>query len=559
MLEHGNGPVLMVNRTHTHIAPILPLISITGWKYNLLAFIYLPMESVTVSLSPKQLLVQCATLLCLERREGVATSTSTELVNNILNGLPLPEGTLDLDHGRQTFLELRSTVIWLNNRNSDNFPTETEVLQRIQVACREEQYLYEAILNALMEPYESVDDISRVVKDYRDGLNHHLNEENIMRVMERYFHRLRFQRHQVHDVAEEVREMGEHLQPMVEARQSRNHPAMIGGMDFSDEDTLEQYFDTVKSAVSSEGALNVGWRGLARLLGKVGSFRRGEFITVAALQHNFKSQFLMCQFVHAALFTAPMMRDPTRKPLLYFMSFENEVSDNLLWIYRYLRENESGEPVIDSEVDEAEAARYVSERLRRRGFEVRMDRFDPTEFTSASLISVLDALHADGYEIHGLYLDYLNMISKAGIDAKVAGDDIRLLFRRIRNYTSPRGITCITAHQLSSDALQLTRENVEDFVKIVANKGYYDGCRRLGQEPDLELFLHIVRINGASYLTVQRGKHRNTVTPERDQYLVLPFSDVGTIRWDVDKDHEITLSMPGGGEVGSDMEDPWWA
>jgi hypothetical protein len=177
-----------------------------------------------------------------------------------------------------------------------------------------------------------------------------------------------------------------------------------------------------------------------------------------------------------------------------------------------------------------------------------------------NLLEIYEArLLAEGYEIVGLLVDYLNMISKTGIEFKVAGDDIRMAFRKIRNYTAPRGITFITPHQLSSDALQLTRENVEDFVKTVASKGYYDGCKRLIQEPDIELVIHKVIVNAESFLTVQRGKHRNTVTPEKDQYVVLPFKPVGTIPWDVNKDHEITLAMPGGGQLGSENEMAWWA
>lgn len=121
-----------------------------------------------------------------------------------------------------------------------------------------------------------------------------------------------------------------------------------------------------------------------------------------------------------------------------------------------------------------------------------------------------------------------------------------------------RNITYITPHQLSSEAQQLTRDNVEDFVKTVADKGYYDGCKRLGQEPDVETAIHLVTENGRKYLTAQRGKHRNTVTPEKDQYFVLPFEEVGTIPWDIDKDYEITCAVPGGGALGSGEEIPWW-
>jgi hypothetical protein len=226
-------------------------------------------------------------------------------------------------------------------------------------------------------------------------------------------------------------------------------------------------------------------------------------------------------------------------------------------VYKYLKENETGQPVIEDQINIQEASAYVSARLRETGFEVRMDRFDPTEFSAASLTQHLDGLIAEGYEIQMLIVDYLNMLPKTGLDAKVAGDDIRLLFRRVRNYTSPRGITFLTPHQLSSEALLLIRDNVDDFVRNVANKGYYDGCKRLGQEPDLELMIHIVEVNGRKYLTIARGKHRNNVTASKDQYAVLPFEVIGTIPWDIDGEDR-SVAAPGGGRAGTEDENPWW-
>lgn len=103
----------------------------------------------------------------------------------------------------------------------------------------------------------------------------------------------------------------------------------------------------------------------------------------------------------------------------------------------------------------------------------------------------------------------------------------------------------------------MVRDNVDDFVRNIANRGYYDGCKRLGQEPDLEIMIHIVRVNGKAYLTIARGKHRNVVTPEKDQYAVLPFEIIGTIPWDVDGEDR-SVATPGGGKIGSVDEQPWW-
>ncbi|MNF25524.1 hypothetical protein D3C81_313180 [compost metagenome] len=507
--------------------------------------------------TPKQLLIQCISLLCLEHRPGVATSPSTSIITEIVNSIPQPDVTVDIDSGRQIFTEVYKIVLWLCTQRVEEFPTDTEILQQLKVACREEEYLYEALAIALTETFASPDEIVKRIHSYRRKLSAYLNEEKITSILKEYHHKLTFKRTSVADVVSEIAEMGQRLEPYVTARERMNHPAQMGGMDFSDIDGLEDAFSTLKTLLSTDGAFRTGWQAVNRMLGKIGAIKRGEFGIVGGLQHNFKSGFMLSLFVHFCLFNKPQLRDVTRKPLIQFISFENEVSDNLLWIYKYLKENETGQPVLEEMIDIKEASAYVSARLRETGFEVRMDRFDPTEFSAASLTTHLDGLIAEGYEIQMLIVDYLNMLPKTGLDAKVAGDDIRLLFRRVRNYTSPRGITFLSPHQLSSEALQMTRENVDDFVRNIANKGYYDGCKRLGQEPDLELMIHIVRVNGKAYLTIARGKHRNTVTPEKDQYCVLPFEIIGTIPWDVDGDDR-SVAMPGGGRMGTEDESPWW-
>jgi len=507
--------------------------------------------------SPKQLLVSCISLLCLEHRPGVATSPSTELIKAIVDSLPIGDGTIDVDHGRQTFLELRKFVNTLNNTPEDDFPSESEVLQQLQVIAREETYLYEAVANLLFEPVASIQDLIKKIHSYRKNMQGYLNDEQILNILKEYHHKLAFKRGMVTDVVGFVTEMGSKLDPLVTAKARQRHPAMMGSMDLSDLEGVAELFTDVKNVLSTEGAFKSGWKAFNRMLGKVAAIKRGEFALVGGLQHNFKSGFMLSLFVHFCLFNKPFLRDKARKPLILFISFENEIGDNLLWIYKYLKENETGEAVLDSEIDPDEASQYVAMRLKETGFEVKMERFDPTDFTASGFTAFLDGLMAEGYEIQMLMIDYLNMLSKSGLEAKVAGDDIRLLFRKVRNYTAPRGIACITPHQLSADALQMTRDNVNDLVRAIANKGYYDGCRRLGQEPDLEVMIHLVKVNGKTFLTSARGKHRNTVTPQADQYMCLPFQDIGTIPWDVDKDYDIAVKQPGAGSLDDDDEEMW--
>jgi hypothetical protein len=87
---------------------------------------------------------------------------------------------------------------------------------------------------------------------------------------------------------------------------------------------------------------------------------------------------------------------------------------------------------------------------------------------------------------------------------------------------------------MSTEAKQLIRDGTHDFVKVVANKGYYADCRGLDLEVDMEIYQHIVKQNGVSYLTLQRGKHRKVgITPEKDQFTVYAFDIVGDIRDDL--------------------------
>lgn len=103
----------------------------------------------------------------------------------------------------------------------------------------------------------------------------------------------------------------------------------------------------------------------------------------------------------------------------------------------------------------------------------------------------------------------------------------------------------------------LIRQGNEDtFVKDIANKGFYDGCRTLDQEVDLELYIHKIISDNKSWLAVQRGKHRLIKqTPEEYKYTVLPFHDIGDIRDDVNGT-DSSRKKPGGAAVGEAA--PFW-
>ena len=88
-------------------------------------------------------------------------------------------------------------------------------------------------------------------------------------------------------------------------------------------------------------------------------------------------------------------------------------------------------------------------------------------------------------------------------------------------------IAFISTHQLSTEAKQLIRNGVpaQDFVKEIANKGYYEGSKQLDQVVDLEIHQHISKLGKDKfYLTFQRGKRRYPENIAEDKkYFMLPF------------------------------------
>ena len=81
----------------------------------------------------------------------------------------------------------------------------------------------------------------------------------------------------------------------------------------------------------------------------------------------------------------------------------------------------------------------------------------------------------------------------------------------------------------------------------------------MDNEVDIEIFIHIEKLNGRAYQTMQRGKHRGVNdTPDKDKYLVLPFPEDGRPILDDLNGADISCARVGAGPIGSAEEVPFW-
>ena len=504
--------------------------------------------------NPKSQVIKLITLICLERRLGKDVPLSVDLIQQTQEILPIEDASVEVEWGKQAYNELKQYTSQLVNLSYDEHPHESELLQQIKIIVRDDTYLYDAIATTLSDvAYDDKETTIKLIESIRRGLSQSYREKKIEDITKRYLHQLQYKRDEIPDVNQFLLQMGEECQPYVQSSLNED-PAFMGGVDFNDAEGLEDAFRKAQKALSTEGALKPGWQAMRRFLGPCEGFKRGEFVLMGALKHNFKSGMMMCLFIQLMWLNKPQLRDPSKKPMMLFISYENELAGNIKFIFEYIYSNKTGQAPDFENITPAEMAKYVSEFFESTGYHVKMVRIDPSDFTYSRLIAYLESIQHQGYEIIALFIDYFNMMSKRGLETSATGDDIRLLARRIRNYTSPRDITCFTPHQLSSAAQQLSREGAEGFAKTVANQAYWDGCVRLGHEPDLEFAMHIVKRFKKSFLDVYRGKHRYTVTPEEHQGFTLPFDPITTLAMDIGKE-DISVSLDdnefdSGGEDG---------
>lgn len=245
----------------------------------------------------------------------------------------------------------------------------------------------------------------------------------------------------------------------------------------------------------------------------------------------------MMTMLHHAKYNIPQTLYPgeNKKPLLVRFSFENDATLDIITIYKFLYESEHDELVDVRKVDPEVASSYVAEWVASTGWDIVIERIDPSDYTYSDMFTKLDSLQAANFEIHGLWIDYPALMSKRGCAQGPAGVEFRDLIRRIRNYTTRNKITCIAPWQLSTEAKMRLREGSNNFLSEIVGLGYYDSCRTIDQEVDTEIYLHIEKVKDNEFwLNLHLGKRRSFErTPDEDRCIYLPFRDVGTILEDV--------------------------
>lgn len=503
----------------------------------------------------KLLLVKSVTLIYLQSKTGNHTISIKPLIQDIINRTRPADKALSNEYGESTIQQLRDTVIWMNSNDVGHEYNNSDLKQRFKIIAGDDDGLYNGLCSMLVD--NATDEQSHQLLSEFKLLNSEINKEKICQILKEVYSKISYQPETVEWETLLV-DINNRLKPyeIKGNNDASNHPAKVGEIDFSKIDTINNAMSSAKNELSREGVIRTPFQGVNRMLGKHGGFRRGESVLVGALKHQNKSGFMYDIFVGTALFNFPYLKDPTKKPLNLRISFENKTEADVKGIYQRIYAFDTGKVIDPQNINVEEASGYVAERLSVNGWYNKTYHFTPSDYSYFDLFALFDQLEAEGYEIVICTIDYLNMMSKKGCNKGATGADVQDLYRRVKNECLRRSITFVTPHQLSSDAMRLLRTGQSNFVREVSDKSYWHECVSLGQEPDLEIIVHIEKVNGESYFTMHRGKHRDVYTAIENHYVVYKFSDYG-LPYDINGLDQSRRSV--GGDLNVDGgSDPWF-
>lgn len=501
----------------------------------------------------KVLLTKIITLLFRESQLPNKTENSAGLVRTALQTIVIPENTIGMSTERDLIAGLKNIALEMSENPTEHLYDSTTLLQRLRIECRDDSVLYSAFSQGIIGDFTE-EQVSRMVLNLRRSISENYRQDEISKVLGTANYAFKYQRASIENVDVFLSGVIAKLEAL-SGSMEESDPAILGELDAGNEVAMRSAFEEARRQVSGSQVYQSGWQDFNLMT--QGGLRPATLTIINALQHKYKTGFSLSLFRHLVTFNQAPKLENNKIPLALRISFEDDIVQNLQFMYQEMRYSETREFVDIRTPSIEEMTEYVKKNLSVGGFATRMIRVDPTQWTYRSIINKIIEIESKGYQCKFLMLDYLGMVPTTGcVTTGPTGTDMRDLFRRIRNFCAARDIVAITPHQLSTQSKDLLRGGMTPdsmFTREVAEKGYTSGSKQLDQEVDLEVYIHLFKHNKDTYLSVCRGKHRIPTILEDDAYrhFYMKFPKGMPIPTDVGREEKVSVR-----KITSQPQDP---
>ena len=386
--------------------------------------------------SKLDILVKSITLIYREKlladktKSDQTVDDSKDLVKTVLS--VFKEDKKPLKGGDSVVVSDLSNLLQDMINNPDNFDKES-LLQSLTIILKDNNQILK-VLTTSIEADMEVSGLKTSIISLRKVLHSFYKETKMVSLVNETNYKLMTGRID-NSIQETISNLLMQLEALNTSSRSSKDPAVMDELDLSDRESLEAAITKVQDLSEDKGKFITGWKGMNKMLN--GGFKRSEQWVISALQHNYKSGLMQSLFVQFCTLNKPVLLDSDKKPLIVYMSFEDDMNIIVEFMYRYMYYNEFREVPKMQELTSDEISSYVIKKLTQNGFHAKIMRVNPAEWTYKNIFNKILEWEAEGYEVQVLLLDYLSKLPTTYCDKSgPSGTDVRDLFNRIRNFCS---------------------------------------------------------------------------------------------------------------------------
>lgn len=483
----------------------------------------------------KLALTTAVTLAYREASSGDDAGVSVDVIRELLDLIKVSDVNIGQGNDGSAIANVKNTLSDMCRQADISVYDATDLLTRLRINTGEDDKWYHAFEKSINSKLDEVG-ISKSIIVLRGKLRAFINQEKVSKILRERSAEWNFRYANIEDPAKYLQDVCSDLESVMSYSSIRD-TAVQDEVNFDDIETVEAVAKKVEEIEEGVAIWKTGWQDFNDMF--QGGLRDGETIACGALPHMDKTGTTLTLFKQLAMYNEPRHRKVGKKPTLVRLTFEDPMTNNLNYLYKNILHNETGDQIDTKGVPYTEIARVVKECLCSRGFNIRMAYVDPSDWSYRNLQNYILKLESEGCDVQVLMVDYLSMIPTTGCRQGPTGSDLQDLFRRMRNFCRSRGILFISPHQLSTQALDLTRGVVSDetLLPYITLKGFWHDCKGLAREFDGAFYVHLIKKDDVTYKAFQRDKHRwPGILEESKKFFIYQFPGKMPIPDDIGKE-----------------------
>lgn len=455
-------------------------------------------------------------------------------LTEILEELPAPPPDV-LVQDKNIRESIRAAIHWLLTQQDDDPLIKSLLMQRVVLFTKNDDSLKKIIEEGLEEMESEV--LARKLI-YKQITEIRMNSED--EAFQKKF-KQKIKDFVYKDLAEMKREDWSNLMDMIQDKVNSSfgerQSEIVVSVNTAKPESFFDIIEMAKKENSRDGILMTGIQGLNQGLEPDGGFRRGKMYMLEALTNRGKSFGMAHITASVGLYNKPMLRNAAKIPTILFESSEDTMDLVIMRMYKLACTIEFNAESDFQTADTANIVDTIANCFKKNGWYLVMNQIEAYKDNIANMFARVRRLELQGHEIIFYGYDYLALQNIDKVPGESKSDKLQLVYRRVRSFTTARGICFVTPHQLSPEAKKLLKELDDEsevyFAREVAGKSMTETSTKITNEVDGVICIHVAKTAVKNYFTGAIGKQRGEGCSPEKRFFIYDIDPVFGLKHDI--------------------------